>query len=56
MGSDGAAGLLELRRAGARTFAQEPSECVVPAMPAAAIKLGAAQQILPVDAIARALA
>ncbi len=54
MGVDGAWGLLELRRAGARTFAQDPSECIVPAMPASAIRLGAAQSVMPVAGIARA--
>lgn len=56
MGSDGAAGLAALRKAGARTFAQEPAQCVVDAMPTAAIALGAARHTLPVEEIAAALA
>lgn len=50
MGSDGAAGLLALRRAGAHTLAQKPSTCAVSSMPAKAIELGAAQAVVdPVD-------
>ena len=55
MGSDGAEGLLALRRAGALTLAQSPETCVVPSMPAEAIALGAAAQVLPIAAIAGAL-
>lgn len=55
MGTDGASGMLELRRHGARTIAQEPAECVVSAMPASAIRLGAAQAVMPVAAMARAI-
>ena len=47
MGNDGAQGLLDLRKKGARTFAQEPGDCVVPAMPECAIRLGAAQRVMP---------
>lgn len=51
MGRDGAAGLLELRKAGARTYAQNAETCVVYGMPAAAVEAGAAQQTLPLDNI-----
>lgn len=51
MGRDGAAGLLALRRAGARTFAQDAETSVVPGMPNAAAELGAALSRLPLDAI-----
>ena len=54
-GSDGARGLLALRRRGVRTFVQEPAECVAPAMPNSAIRLGAAEHVLPLSAIARAI-
>lgn len=54
MGSDGAAGLLALRVAGAYTIAQEPSTCVVDSMPSSAIALGAACAVLPVERIASA--
>lgn len=55
MGKDGAAGLLALRRAGAVTFAQDEASSVVFGMPKAAIELGAAEQVLPLDQIAPAL-
>jgi two-component system chemotaxis response regulator CheB len=55
MGRDGAAGLLALRRAGARTVAQDEATCVVYGMPREAALLGAAEQILPVAAIGPAV-
>ncbi len=55
MGRDGAAGLLEMRRAGASTIAQDETTSVVFGMPAEAIKLGAAQQVLRLSQIARAM-
>jgi two-component system chemotaxis response regulator CheB len=51
MGADGAAGLLELRKAGAATAAQNEETCVVFGMPREAIRLGAAQQVLPLSAV-----
>jgi two-component system chemotaxis response regulator CheB len=51
MGSDGAAGLLRLREAGAITAAQNEETCVVFGMPREAIKLGAARHILPLSQI-----
>ncbi len=55
MGDDGASGLLEMRQAGARTFAQDEATCVVFGMPAVAIELGAAEQVLPLGSIASRL-
>lgn len=55
MGEDGAAGLVKMRKAGAHTIAQDEASCVVFGMPRAAIVLGGAQQILPLDQIATAL-
>ena len=55
MGDDGARGLLELRQAGASTLIQDEATSVVWGMPGAAAKLGAAQEILPLDAIAERL-
>ena len=55
MGADGAQGLLELRRAGAATIAQDEQSCVVFGMPREAIALGAAERILPLGEIAGAL-
>lgn len=55
IGDDGAAGLLELRRAGGTTIAQDSKTSVVFGMPRAAIALGAASQVLALDDIAPAL-
>lgn len=55
MGSDGASGLLRLRQAGARTVAQDEATCVVFGMPREAIRLGAAEMVLPVGKIAQHL-
>ncbi len=55
MGADGAAGLLAMRRAGARTVAQDEASCVVFGMPMEAIKLGAAERIVPLHDIARTM-
>jgi two-component system chemotaxis response regulator CheB len=52
MGHDGARGLLELRKIGARTVAQDESTSVVYGMPKAAADLGAAEKILPLPEIA----
>jgi two-component system chemotaxis response regulator CheB len=52
MGADGAAGLLRMRQAGARTFAQDEESSVVWGMPGEAVKLGAAEFVLPLDRIA----
>ncbi|WP_374075692.1 chemotaxis response regulator protein-glutamate methylesterase [Bdellovibrio bacteriovorus] len=52
MGKDGAEGLLEMKNAGAYTVAQNEETCVVYGMPAAAVALGAADKILPLDRIA----
>ncbi len=53
MGSDGAQGLLQLREAGAFTAAQDENSCVVYGMPKAAVELGAAQQIVPLNRFAK---
>lgn len=41
MGSDGAKGLLAMKRAGARTIGQDESTCIVYGMPKVAYELGA---------------
>lgn len=51
MGADGAAGLLEMKNAGAGTIAQDENSCVVFGMPKEAIKLGAVDKVLPLDRI-----
>lgn len=55
MGDDGAAGLLEMRNAGAKTIAQDEESCVVFGMPKEAIKLGAVDEILPLSQMAPAI-
>ena len=52
MGDDGAAGLLEMRKAGAATIAQDEASCVVYGMPKEAVRLGAVERVLPLAAIA----
>ena len=52
MGDDGAAGLLEMRQAGAHTVAQDAHSSVVFGMPKAAIERGAAMEVLPLEAMA----
>lgn len=56
MGDDGARGLLEMRKAGAATVAQNEESCVVFGMPKEAIALGAAQRIVPLDRIPHEIA
>ena len=51
MGADGAQGLLDMKTAGAETIAQDENTCVVFGMPKEAIKLGAADKVLPLDRI-----
>jgi two-component system chemotaxis response regulator CheB len=55
MGSDGAQGLLKMRKAGAHTIAQDEATCVIYGMPREAAGLGAAAQVLPLPAIAAAM-
>jgi len=55
MGRDGAAGLLALRRAGWRTIAQDEATSAVWGMPRAAVELGAAELVAPLDQIAGAI-
>ena len=52
MGSDGAQGMLKMKHAGARTIAQDEASCVVFGMPREAIRLGAADQVLPLQRVA----
>lgn len=52
MGADGANGLKLMRNAGARTIAQDEATCTVFGMPKAAIDIGAAESVLPVQGIA----
>jgi two-component system chemotaxis response regulator CheB len=51
MGRDGAEGLLEMRRAGARTIAQDEGSSLIFGMPRAAAELGAADTVAPLSEI-----
>ena len=53
MGEDGARGLEEMHAAGGYTIAQDRETSVVWGMPGAAVKRGAAREVLPLEAIAR---
>lgn len=55
MGQDGAAGLLEMRRAGALTFAQDWTTAAVFGMPRAALEAGAAESVWALEALGPAL-
>lgn len=55
MGDDGADGLLEMRRAGAITLAQDEASCVVFGMPRQAIERGAVDATLPLDCLPAAI-
>lgn len=56
MGRDGADGLLAMRRAGARTIAQDRDSSQIWGMPRVAVELDAACEVLPLAAIAARLA
>ena len=55
MGDDGARGLKEMREAGAPTIAQDEASSVVWGMPGAAVRLGAAEETMPLERIAAAI-
>lgn len=55
MGKDGAQGLLNMRKAGAATIAQDERTCIVFGMPKEAIELGAAQVVKPLQHIAQTI-
>jgi len=55
MGDDGAQGMLEMKQAGALTFAQDEKTSVVFGMPQEAIKKGGVHRILPLQKIAPAV-
>ena len=55
MGTDGAAGLLAMREAGAWTLAQSSDSCIVDGMPAAARTLGAADDVVSPSGLPMAL-
>jgi len=53
MGSDGALGLLKMKEAGARTVVQDEKSCIVFGMPKEAIKLGAADKVVPLNSVSK---
>ncbi len=55
MGVDGAMGMKELQSAGAETMAESEESCVVFGMPQAAIRLGAANQVLHLSQMPQAI-
>ena len=55
MGDDGARGMRQLHDGGARTIAQDEASCVVFGMPKEAIKLGAVDQVMPLERVSGAI-
>jgi two-component system chemotaxis response regulator CheB len=55
MGDDGARGLKEMHDAGAPTIAQDEFSSVVWGMPGAAVKLGAVDEVVPINRVAAAV-
>ncbi len=47
--------MLDLRHAGAHTIAQDEASCVIFGMPREAIVIGAVEEVLPLDRIAKAV-
>jgi two-component system chemotaxis response regulator CheB len=55
MGDDGARGMLELKQAGAQTFAQDEATSIVFGMPKEAIRRNAVDRVLPLESVAAAI-
>lgn len=55
MGNDGAEAMLRLRQSGAHTIAQDEASSMIWGMPGSAVKLGAADEVLPLNKIPAAL-
>ncbi len=53
---DGTAGLRRVRETGGRTLVQDPASAERPEMPRAALRAGVADEVLPLEAIAGAIA
>ena len=53
MGNDGANGLLNMRKTGSHTVAQDEASCVVFGMPKEAIQVGAVEKVAPLADIAK---
>lgn len=56
MGSDGAGGMLTMKQAGAKNIAQDEKSCVVFGMPKEAIKIGAVDEVVPLNEIPATIA
>jgi two-component system chemotaxis response regulator CheB len=52
MGKDGAAAMLEMKKAGSHNIAQDEASCVVFGMPKDAIACGGVDEVLPLNDIA----
>jgi len=52
MGSDGARGLLNMKKSGAMTLSQDESTCVVYGMPKAAVDMNASDEVIKLESIA----
>jgi two-component system chemotaxis response regulator CheB len=52
MGADGAKGMLNMKNAGAKTICQDEATSVVWGMPGEAVKLGAADHVVPLEKVA----
>ena len=55
MGNDGAIGLLNMKKAGARTIAQDEGSCTVFGMPKEAINAGAVEKVVPLNDVAKTM-
>jgi two-component system chemotaxis response regulator CheB len=55
MGDDGARGMKAMHDRGARTIAQDEQSCVVFGMPKEAIALGAVDEVMPLQQVARSI-
>lgn len=55
MGKDGAQGLLAMRKAGARTYGQDEASCVVYGMPREAVLVGAVDDVVGLESLARCI-
>ncbi len=53
MGGDGSDGMLAMRKAGARTLAQDEATCIVFGMPKVAYEKGGAERLMPLQDIAQ---